>query len=449
MRSDTVFRAARVLTGGAFRPAEVGVRDGIVERIAPLGAGLDAAAFVDLPDDEVLLPGLVDTHVHVDEPGRTEWEGFESATRAAAAGGVTTIVDMPLNSIPPTVSVAALAEKRAAATGRVFVDVGFWGGVIPGNLGDLRPLAAAGVFGFKCFLAPSGVDEFPAVTPGEMGEAMSVIASLGSLLIVHAEDARTIASAPHRGGREYGDFLASRPGAAEGTAIADVIRHAEATGARAHILHLSNAGSLDLIAGARRRGVDLTVETCPHYLTLSADDIAAGATAFKCCPPIRDSRNRDALWRGIASGAIDFVVSDHSPSTPELKSAGDGDFELAWGGISSLQLGLPLVWTEARRRGVGLERVVVLMAENPAARAGLRGKGRIAVGAAADFAVFAPEATFVVDAHALEHRHPICPYDGRGLTGVVRAAYLAGERIDHDAPRGRLLTRQGGLNHAA
>jgi allantoinase len=451
MRFDTVFRARRVLTGGAFRHAEVGVRDGIVERIAPLGTGLDGAAFVDLPDDEVLLPGLVDTHVHVDEPGRTEWEGFESATRAAAAGGVTTIVDMPLNSIPPTVSVAALAEKRAVAEGRVYVDVGFWGGVIPGNLDDLRTLAAEGVFGFKCFLAPSGVDEFPAVTPDEMGEAMSVIASLGSLLIVHAEDARTIESAPHRGGPEYSDFLASRPDAAEDTAIADVIRHAEATGARAHILHLSSAGSLELIARARRRGVDLTVETCPHYLTLSADDIAAGATAFKCCPPIRDSRNRDDLWRGIASGTIDFVVSDHSPSTPELKSAGDGDFELAWGGISSLQLGLPLVWTEARRRGVSLEGVVALMAEKPAMRARLRGKGRIAVGAAADFAVFAPEATFVVDARALEHRHPICPYDGRELTGVVRAAYSAGERIDREAPRGRLLRyeREGSAVDAA
>ncbi len=449
MTFDTVFRAARVLVDGAFRPADVGVRNGVVAHLGEVGTGRDAASLVELRDDEVLLPGLVDTHVHVNEPGRTEWEGFESATRAAAAGGVTTIVDMPLNSIPPTVSVHALAEKRSAAVGSVYVDVGFWGGVVPGNLAQLRPLAEDGVFGFKCFLAPSGVDEFPAVTPDEMGEAMAVIASLGSMLIVHAEDAHTIETAPHRGGRDYADFLASRPAAAEDTAIADVIRLAEATGAASHILHLSNANSLARIVEARRRGVDLTVETCPHYLTLIADDIAAGATVCKCCPPIRDAGNRDALWRGLADGSIDFVVSDHSPSTPELKSAGDGDFEVAWGGIASLQLGLPLVWTEARRRGMGLARIVELMAENPAARVGLADKGRIAVGAAADFAVFAPDETFVVDARALEHRHPICPYDGRELTGVVRAAYLAGARIDRAVPRGRLLTRREEVSHAA
>ncbi|MBD8024344.1 allantoinase AllB [Microbacterium gallinarum] len=449
MAFDTVFRAARVLIDGAFQPADVGVRDGVVEHIGEIGTGRDAASLIALRDDEVLLPGLVDTHVHVNEPGRTEWEGFESATRAAAAGGVTTIVDMPLNSIPPTVSVDALAEKRSAAEGGVYVDVGFWGGVIPGNLAELRPLADAGVFGFKCFLTPSGVDEFPAVTPVEMGEAMTVVASLGSLLIVHAEDAHTIETAPHRGGSEYADFLASRPGAAEDTAIADVIRFAEATGTAAHILHLSNAGSLGRIAQARRRGVDLTVETCPHYLTLTAEEIAGGATVCKCCPPIRDAANRDALWRGLADGAIDVIVSDHSPSTPDLKNAGDGDFEAAWGGIASLQLGLPLVWTEARRRGLGLGRVIDLMAAKPAARVGLVGKGRIAAGAAADFAVFAPDETFVVDARSLEHRHPICPYDGRELTGVVRAAYLAGARIDREVPRGRLLTRRTEVANAA
>jgi len=448
---DKVLRASRVLVDGAFAAAEIGVRAGIIERVAPLGTGLDAATVVDLEADEVLLPGLVDTHVHVNEPGRTEWEGFESATRAAAAGGVTTIVDMPLNSIPPTVTVAALAEKRAVAHGSVYVDVGFWGGVVPGNLAQLGPLDAEGVFGFKCFLAPSGVDEFPAVTAGEMRQAMGVIADLDSLLLVHAEDAHTIAVAPHRGGREYADFVASRPGAAEDTAIADVIRHAEQTGARAHILHLSSAASVAQIEAAKRRGVELTVETCPHYLTLNTHDIAPGATMFKCCPPIRDEANRDGLWSAVTTGAIDMIVSDHSPSTPELKFAGDGDFELAWGGIASLQLGLPLIWTEARRRGVALEHVVALMAERPAARVGLHDKGRIAEGAAADFAVFAPDASYTVDARSLEHRHPICVYDGRELTGVVRAAYLAGELIERDAPRGRLLRRgtEGGAGRAA
>lgn len=439
-RFDLVLRG-RALVDGAFSDVEVGVRAGRILRVAPSGSGLEAEEIIVLAPDEVLLPGLVDTHVHVNEPGRTEWEGFESATKAAAAGGVTTIVDMPLNSIPPTVSVAALDVKRAAAEGRVFVDVGFWGGVIPGNLADLAPLHEEGVFGFKCFLLPSGVDEFPDVSVDEMRAAMGVLAALDSLLVVHAEDAHIIEESVQAGSRDYAPFLASRPRSAEDAAIAEVIRGAADTGVRAHVLHLSNADSLARIAAARADGVDLSVETCPHYLTLAAEDIPEGATAFKCCPPIREEDNRDELWRGLAAGTIDFVVSDHSPSTPEMKFAGDGDFALAWGGIASLQLGLPLIWTEGSRRGLSLEHVVSLMSEKPAARVGLTDKGRIAPGAAADFAVFAPEETFVVDAKALAHRHPITPYDGRELRGVVRATYLAGAPVDADVPRGRLLRR--------
>ncbi|MEJ1089177.1 allantoinase AllB [Microbacterium sp. Mu-80] len=437
---DVVLRG-RALIDGRFEAVEIGVDAGRTSRIAPADTALAGARVIDLADEEVLLPGLVDTHVHVNEPGRTEWEGFESATRAAAAGGVTTIIDMPLNSIPPTVSVAALDEKRAVADGRVHVDVGFWGGVIPGNLPELRPLHEEGVFGFKCFLLPSGVDEFPEISAGEMRAAMEVLAGLDSLLIVHAEDARIIADSARTGGREYADFLASRPRTAEDSAIAEVIHAAERTGARAHILHLSNGDSLGRIAAARAAGIDLTVETCPHYLTLSAEDIPAGATAFKCCPPIREAGNRDELWRGLTDGTIDFVVSDHSPSTPELKYAGDGDFALAWGGISSLQLGLPLVWTEAKRRGLPLEWVAALMAERPADRIGLADKGRIREGGAADFVVFAPDEIFIVDAATLAHRHPITPYQGRELRGVVRQTYLAGATVDGSAPRGRLLRR--------
>jgi allantoinase len=426
------------------------VRDGIIARIAPLGTGLVAAGTVDLADDEVLIPGLVDTHVHVNEPGRTEWEGFASATRAAAAGGVTTIIDMPLNSIPPTTSVAALGVKRQAAEGQVFVDVGFWGGVVPGNLADLEPLVAEGVFGFKCFLVHSGVDEFPPVSADEMEAAMAVLAGADdSLLIVHAEDAALIEAAPHPHSREYADFLASRPREAEGAAVGAVIERAQRTGARAHILHLSSADALDRIAAAKRHGVRLTVETCPHYLVLTADEIAPGATEFKCCPPIREAGNRDALWQGLESGVIDFVVSDHSPAPESLKRAGGGDFAEAWGGIASLQLGLPLVWTEARRRGIRLERVIEWMSAAPARRVGLTHKGRIAEGVAADLAVFAPDATFTVDAAALEHRHPITPYDGRELTGVVRGAYLAGVEVDRSNPRGRLLQRPAAMATAA
>ncbi|MFF2493351.1 allantoinase AllB [Agromyces sp. NPDC058064] len=439
---DRVLVAGRALVGGGFGAVELGVRDGVVAAIAPLGAGLEGIVVETLGDDEVLLPGLVDTHVHVDEPGRTEWEGFASATRAAAAGGVTTIVDMPLNSIPPTVSVEALAVKRAAAAGQLAVDVGFWGGLVPGNLDEIGPLVAAGVFGFKCFLLPSGVPEFPPVSAGEMAAAMERIAELDSLLIVHAEDARLIEGAPHPGGPAYADFLASRPRAAEDTAIAAVIEAARRTGARAHVLHLSSADSLGRIAAARAAGVRLSVETCPHYLALCAEDVPAGATAFKCCPPIREEANRDALWQGLVDGVIDLVVSDHSPATPELKFAGDGDFELAWGGIASLQLGLPLVWTEARRRGIGLEQVVRWMSERPAELVGLRTKGRLAVGADADLVVFAPDAGFTVDAAALLHRHPVSPYDGRELSGVVRRTLLAGEPVDRERPRGRMLRRE-------
>lgn len=439
-RYDLVLRG-RALVDGVIAPAEIGVRAGLIARVAPEGADLHGDELVVLADDEVLLPGLVDTHVHVNEPGRTEWEGFAAATRAAAAGGVTTIIDMPLNSIPPTVSVEALEVKRAAAEGRVFVDVGFWGGVIPGNGADLAPLHAAGVYGFKCFLMPSGVEEFPHVSAAEMRAAMSTVAELGSLLVVHAEHARKIGDPVPVASRDYVDFLASRPRSAEDTAIADVIRSAADTGARAHILHLSNADSLARIAAAKADGVDLTVETCPHYLAIAAEDVPAGATAFKCCPPIREESNREALWGGIADGTIDFIVSDHSPSTPEMKFSSGGDFVAAWGGISSLQLGLPLIWSEARNRGIPLEEVVALMAQKPAARAGLEGKGSIAEGNAADFAVFAPDESFTVDARRLAHRHPITPYDGRTLTGLVRATYLAGAPVGEGEPRGRLLRR--------
>ncbi|HEY1104753.1 MAG TPA: allantoinase AllB, partial [Agromyces sp.] len=312
---------------------------------------------------------------------------------------------------------------------------------VPGNLDELSPLVDEGVFGFKCFLLHSGVDEFPQVTADEMEQAMRVIAERDSMLVVHAEDAHVIDAAPHRGGPGYADFLASRPRAAEDAAIAEVIERAGRTGARAHILHLSSSDSLGQIARAKAAGTDLSVETCPHYLTLFAEDVPAGATAFKCCPPIREDANRDQLWAGLRDGVIDYVVSDHSPSTPEMKYKGDGDFELAWGGIASLQLGLPLIWTEARERGIGLERVVEWMAQRPAERVGLTTKGRIALGFAADFAVFAPDEQFTVDARSLEHRHPVTPYDGRELTGGVRRAYLAGAHVDRERAQGRMLRK--------
>jgi allantoinase len=434
--ADLVVRSRRTLTADGERPAAVVVAGGRIVAVEAYDAVVDAAAGADL-GDTALLPGLVDTHVHVNEPGRTEWEGFASATRAAAAGGVTTIVDMPLNSLPPTVDVEALRVKQGAAAGRCHVDVGFWGGAIPGNAGALPALHDAGVFGFKAFLADSGVPEFPPVTAAELRLAMGCV---DARFVVHAEDPHHLhaaASSP-----AYADFLASRPPDAEQAAVATVIDAARATGARAHVLHLSSATALPLIAGARAAGVRITAETCPHYLALAAEHVPAGATEFKCCPPIRDAANADRLWRALADGLITCVVSDHSPCTPELKRRDTGDFAAAWGGIASVQLGLPVVWTAARDRGFTLADVVRWMARRPADLVGLHAKGRIAVGADADLVAFDPDATFTVDPHALHHRNPVTPYAGRVLTGVVRATWLRGRPVTGDAPEGRLLTRE-------
>lgn len=440
---DLVIRGRRVLTPDGTAPREVGVRAGKIVAVEPLGHGLAGPELVELSDDETLIPGLVDTHVHVNEPGRTEWEGFASATRAAAAGGVTTIIDMPLNSIPPTTTVEALKIKREAAAGQAFVDVGFWGGAIPGNKADLQPLHAEGVFGFKCFLLHSGVDEFPQLGADEMEEDMAELKSFDSVMIVHAEDAHTIDEAPGAEGTRYSGFLASRPRTAENRAITEVIERARRTGARAHILHLSSSDALPVIAAAKRDGVRLTAETCPHYLTLTAEEIPDGATAFKCCPPIREASNRERLWDGLLDGTIDFIASDHSPSTLDLKDLEHGDFAVAWGGVSSLQLGLSLIWTEARRRGIPLEQVVSWMAVKPAELVRLKNKGQIAAGHDADFAVFAPDERFVVDASTLKHKNPVTPYDGRELSGVIRRTYLRGNLVDFRSPRGRLISRPG------
>lgn len=453
--SRFVVRAGRVFDGTAFVPAAVVVENGLVVAMLDEDAAVADAAEMRVAADAVLLPGLVDSHVHVNEPGRTEWEGFGSATRAAAAGGVTTIVDMPLNSIPPTTTAGALEVKRAAAAASAHVDVGFWGGAVPENLGELGPLHEAGVYGFKCFLAPSGVDEFGHLDRAQLRQAMGEIAALGSRLIVHAEDPELL-GADGALGRGYDAFLASRPAMSEASAIDAVIEAARATGGRAHILHLSDARSLPAIRAARANGVDLTVETCPHYLTIIAEEIPDGASEFKCCPPIREASNRDLLWEGIVDGTIDAIVSDHSPSTVDLKRAGDGDFGLAWGGISGLQVGLSAVWTEARERGISLETILPLFTTGPAAVAGLA-VGRIAVGAPAHLAVFAPDDVVRVDARELRHRNPISAYDGRVLTGRVRRTWLRGEVVFEagvdvadamDAagvPGGRLLSRGGTL----
>ncbi|WP_405806108.1 allantoinase AllB [Streptomyces sp. NBC_01187] len=438
-----VLRSRRVLAPEGERPASVTVgADGKIAAVLPYEAEAPPGATVEDLGEDALLPGLVDTHVHVNDPGRTAWEGFYAATRAAAAGGITTLVDMPLNSLPPTTTAANLAEKRAVAGPKAHVDVGFWGGAVPGNAHELRALHEAGVFGFKCFLSPSGVEEFPELDPGQLAVVMAEIASFDGLLIVHAEDPGQLASAPQKGGPAYADFLASRPREAENDAIALLVALAREHGTRVHVLHLSSSDALPLVAKARAEGVRLTAETCPHFLTLTAEEVPDGATEFKCCPPIREQANQDALWQGLADGTLDCVVSDHSPCITDLKTP---DFGTAWGGISSLQLGLPAIWTEARRRGHGLADVARWMSGAPARLAGLAHKGAIAPGRDADFAVLAPEETFTVDPVHLHHRNQVTAYAGKTLHGVVRSAWLRGERVaDHGTPTsktGQLIER--------
>ncbi|HEV7623736.1 MAG TPA: allantoinase AllB [Amnibacterium sp.] len=436
--ADLVLRARRVFVDGGFRPATVVVEGG---RIARVGAADDPAVpDVVLAEDEVLLPGLVDTHVHVNEPGRTEWEGFATATRAALTGGVTTIVDMPLNSIPPTVDLAALEVKRRAADGAVAVDTGFWGGAVPASLGRLEALWDEGVFGFKAFLAPSGVDEFPHLDHAQLHAALAEVAGFGGLLIVHAEDPDVLDRSPRPAGRDYGRFVASRPPEAETAAIAAVIDGVRRTGARAHVLHLSSAAALPMLTAAKAEGLPVTVETCPHYLVFEEAAIPDGATQFKCCPPIRDAANQDALWAALQDGTIDAVVSDHSPSTAERKFAGDGDFGIAWGGVAGLQFGLAAVWTAARRRGIPLERVLPWFTTGPADLVGLARKGRIAPGADADLVVLAPHEAHRVETADLRFRNPVSAYVGSELTGAVRRTWLAGRAADGSSA-GRLLRR--------
>ncbi|MFJ9034410.1 allantoinase AllB [Streptomyces sp. NPDC102274] len=437
-----VLRSTRVITPEGTRAASIAVADGRIAGVLPYDAQVPPGARLEDVGGDVVLPGLVDTHVHVNDPGRTAWEGFWTATRAAAAGGITTLLDMPLNSLPPTTTAAQLRTKREVARTKAHVDVGFWGGAVPDNVKDLRPLYDAGVFGFKSFLSPSGVDEFPALDQEQLGRSLAEIAGFGGLLIVHAEDPRELASAPRRSGPAYADFLASRPRGAENAAITSLIAQARRLDARVHVLHLSSSDALPLIAEAKRDGVRITVESCPHFLTLTAEEVPDGATEFKCCPPIREAANQDALWQGLIDGTIDCVVSDHSPCTTDLKTP---DFATAWGGISSLQLGLPALWTEARRRGRPLEDVVRWMSTAPAALAGLPRKGAIEAGRDADFAVLAPDETFTVDPARLHHRNQVTAYAGRTLYGVVGSTWLRGTRIVHDGvlaePTGRLLER--------
>jgi allantoinase len=447
---SVIIRSRRVVFPDGVRPATIHVEDGKIARIGAYDEW-SATALAERfdTDDLVISPGIVDTHVHVNEPGRTEWEGFDTATRAAAAGGVTTIVDMPLNSVPATTTVAALEAKRAAARGRCHVDVALWGGVVPGNAADLEGLVDAGVRGFKCFLVPSGVDEFPAVGERDLRDAMPILARRGLPLLVHAESPAYLIAPTHPIYPTYSTYLtylATRPPEAEVQAIRLMVRLSREFGARVHIVHVASAEAADEVARAKVDGVAITAETCPHYLTFAAEDIPDGATEFKCAPPIREARHREALWNGLGAGTLDLVATDHSPAPPALKCP--GDFIRAWGGIASLELSLGAVWTSSRqvsslksqvsrplsvetsKLSVDLCSIARWMSEAPARLAGLdTRKGRIAIGYDADFVVWNPDAEWTVEASHLQQRHKLTPYAGRRLRGLAQTTFVRGTRV--------------------
>ena len=442
-----IVRGRRVLLASGLQPATLFIHDDKLGSIAPYDARVPEDVKLIDAGDLLVTPGIVDSHVHINEPGRTEWEGFFTATQAAAAGGITTVVDMPLNCIPATVTREAAEEKQRVLRDQLHVDVVFWGGVIPGNAGALEGLAEFGVPGAKCFLCPSGVDEFPNVTRADLELAMPVLRDLGRTLLVHAE----LPGPLERAEREvqgldptaYDTFLRSRPRAAEDEAIAMIIELSRKHRCPAHIVHLSSGTALPMIRAARADGVPITAETCLHYLAFTAEEIEHGATQFKCAPPIREAANRELLWQGLADGTISMVVSDHSPCTPQLKKPESGDFMGAWGGISSLQLGLSVLFTLARQRGYSLAQVFEWNAAGPARLAGLsQRKGRLAKGFDADLVIWNDTRVSAVRASELHHRHKITPYAGRGLLGEIEQTYVGG-RLAFDRANGHSPTRAG------
>jgi allantoinase len=449
MDSVHAVRSTRIVTPSGTQPGIVVISGGEIRAIAPFAESLDSIPVTDV-GDHMVLPGLVDVHSHLNEPGRTEWEGFETGTRAAAAGGFTTIVDMPLNCIPSTTTVAALEEKRAAVSGKASVDYAFWGGAVPGNSSEIAALANAGVKGFKCFLVPSGTDEFSMVERQDLSQLIPAVADTGLPLLAHAELSGPIDDATCRlcdaNWRQYGTYLQSRPEDAETQAIRLLIELVRDSSCRLHIVHLSAGSALSHLEVARSRALPVTVETCPHYLYFSAEGIPEGRTEFKCAPPIREGINQALLWEALRSGSIDLIATDHSPCPPALKCCEAGDFRAAWGGIPSLSVSLPAMWTAARERGFHITDLVRWMSEQPAALAGLSSsKGRIAPGQHADLVIFDPDATFEVAADGFPSRHKLSPYLGEMLTGQVVMTVVRGETVYHHGqfrcqPMGRELS---------
>ncbi|MBT6796896.1 MAG: allantoinase AllB, partial [Candidatus Marinimicrobia bacterium] len=424
---DFAIASQKVLTLEGEKPAAILIKG---EKI------LDVVSIENIPENcptedmgnNVIMPGLVDAHVHINEPGRTDWEGFETATKAAAAGGITTIVDMPLNCIPVTTTVDALNQKIIATKDQLWIDCGFYGGLIPDNIQDLESLADAGVLGFKAFLSPSGIDEFPNISEKHLREALHILAKKGIPVLVHAELENGATSSEEN--KTYKYFQESRPKSWENNAIKLLIQLCREFNVHIHIVHLSSADILPEIAQTRKDGFPLTVETCPHYLHFSSERISDGDTRFKCAPPIWNGENRENLWAGLEEGIINFITSDHSPCTPELKNLEAGNFEKAWGGISSIQFALPVIWTECKQRGYSLEQLINWMSKQPAKFVGVDDlKGQISPGFDADLVCWNPDKKYIIKKEAIHHKNKLTPYEGESLYGVVNATFLRGQKV--------------------
>lgn len=420
-------KSNRIITPAGIKSGVILVKNGsIIEVINEVPSG-------DWPvtdtGDDLVMPGITDPHVHINEPGRTDWEGFDTGTRAAITGGITSLVEMPLNASPVTTTVDAFEKKIKAAAGNIHTNCGFWGGIIPGNTDDIEPLIEKGVLGFKAFLTHSGIDEFPNVTENDLRKALPLIAKYDLPLLVHCEMPGNNPAADIQAHRSYKNYLASRPKKREDDAIALMIRLCEEYNCRTHIVHLSSSGSIEPIARAKKQGLPLTVETSHHYLYFSAEEIPDGRTDYKCAPPIREKANNEELWQALKEGIIDFVATDHSPAPPELKEITSGDLFKAWGGISSLQFSLPILWTAAQKHGCGLEDIARWLCEKPSLLSRLKFKGKIEPGCDADLVVWNPTETFTVTEHIIQHRHKITPYLNEELVGVVKQTWLKGEKI--------------------
>lgn len=450
MEGNKLYVSSNIIFNNKFINGGIQVQDGKIVKILNKTETLahQSSKNVEVIDvgDYIIMPGLIDAHVHINEPGRTQWEGFRTATKAAAAGGITTIVDMPLNSIPVTTSVRSLEEKFKSAEGKLYVDMAFWGGLVPGNQDELIPMVNAGVVGFKCFMCNSGVDEFPPVNNKDIDLALQKLSNTDVVLAFHAEVDKNIEAKGDP--TAYETFLKTRPSSAEVDAITNIISLAQNYNVRSHIVHLSSAEALPLIAEAKKNGMKLTVETCHHYLNFKSEDILQGATQFKCTPPIRDLRNQQLLWEAIGTGAIDLIASDHSPCTQDLKKLDTGNFLTAWGGISSLQFGLPLFWTQLKKHDLSIFNINKLMSQGPAKLLGLEGcKGAIEIGYDADFVIWDPHALIQIEESMIYHKNKLTPYLGKKLYGKVLKTIVRGQVVydaDHVLfnPTGKLIKKR-------